>query len=226
MTIKKQNVLFFDLDGTLVDSVPDLTLAVNQTLSDLNGKQFEQSVIRSWVGNGARVLVERALTHSAGVAPSAEQLNQALVLFMTHYEQCLCLNSQLFEGVRNSLELLKTRGYRLGVITNKPERFVRPILKGLEVNHLFELVVGGDTVEKRKPHPLPIHHACEQLAVMHEVCIMIGDSKNDILAAKAANITSIGLTYGYNYGEDIAVNGPDWVVDNFSDLLTILNSEN
>lgn len=221
-----KNILLFDLDGTLVDSAPDLALAVNLTLADLQRPQFDEERIRSWVGNGAQVLIERALSGSVEIS---EQLDQALAAkalatFLAHYQKHLCIKSQLYTGVKDTLIQLKERGYRLAIVTNKPEAFVQPIIDGLGLSHLFECIVGGDTLSKRKPDPLPIHYACEQLAVTPDQCIMIGDSKNDILAAKAAQIPSIGLTYGYNYGEDIAVHDPEWVLDHFADILTVLSA--
>jgi phosphoglycolate phosphatase len=117
---------------------------------------------------------------------------------------------------------LAGQGYRLAIVTNKPERFVPPILEGLGLHGLFELIIGGDTLAKRKPDPLPIEHACKVLGVDVSNCLMVGDSKNDILAAKAAAMQSVGLTYGYNYGESIAIYEPEWVLDHFSDLPSVL----
>jgi phosphoglycolate phosphatase len=145
-------------------------------------------------------------------------------VFLEHYKQNLCIDSCLYEGVESTLHTLKRSGYRLAIITNKPEVFVRPIINALHIGDLFDLILGGDSLSERKPSPLPLIYACEQLKVLPGQCVMVGDSKNDILAAKAANIQSIGLTYGYNYGEDISVYQPDWRFEHFSDLLTILKA--
>ena len=117
---------------------------------------------------------------------------------------------------------LKNAGFRLAIITNKPAVFIQPILSGLGIGDLFELLIGGDTLAEKKPNPAPLHYALEQLKVTAKQCVMIGDSKNDILAAKAANIDSVGLTYGYNYGEDIANYQPQWCFDSFAELLSAL----
>ncbi len=224
MTLSKKNVLLFDLDGTLVDSAPDLALAVNRTLKDFNLAQCEQSAIRSWVGNGAKTLIERALSRSIHIDP---QLNttiaqQALEKFLSHYQQCLCQDSVLYTDVKQGLYSLKSAGFRLAIITNKPFVFIQPILSGLGISSLFELLVGGDTLPERKPAPTPLHYAISQLKVSAEQCVMIGDSKNDIIAAKAANIDSAALTYGYNYGEDIKQYQPQWCFDNFAELIAAL----
>ena len=224
MNIIDKDVLLFDLDGTLVDSVPDLALALNQTLNDLNMTTYDESTIRLWVGNGVKTLVERGLSGTTNTIEQidASLLNDAIAIFLQHYQRCLCIESALYKDVKEGLSILKNSGYRLAIITNKPEVFVQPILNGLGLNDMFELLIGGDTLSERKPHPAPLHYALEKLNVTAEQCLMIGDSKNDILAAKAANISSVGLTYGYNYGEDINNYQPQWCFDSFGELLTAL----
>lgn len=219
-----KQVLLFDLDGTLVDSAPDLALAVNQMLAELGLATFSEQCIRGWVGNGAQVLVQRALSGSSEIAPDldTEAVESALAIFLGSYQANLCVESRLYDGVFNTLTTLKKHEFRLVIVTNKPQRFVQPILDGLGLSDLFEFIVGGDSLEKRKPDPMPLHHICQQLDVTPQQCLMIGDSKNDILAAKAANIDSVGLTYGYNYGEDIAIHQPELVLSDFSDLCTAL----
>ena len=226
MKFLNKDILLFDLDGTLVDSVPDLALAVNQMLAELGLSTFSQNLIRGWVGNGANKLVQRALSGNADISPDLDDTlkARALDIFYQTYQTHNCIKTQLYPDVVNTLAELKKRGYHLAIITNKPERFITPIIDGLGLNGLFELIIGGDTLEKRKPDPLPLHYACQQLSVNTEQCVMIGDSKNDILAAKAANMQSVALTYGYNYGEDISIYQPELVIDNFADLLSALNS--
>lgn len=218
MELKDKNVLLFDLDGTLVDSAPDLALAVNHMLADLNRAEFDEDTIRSWVGNGAKVLTQRALSGSEEIDETLDNAYaaDALTKFLAHYKECVCVNSVLYDGVRDGLVTLKQAGYRLAIITNKPEQFIQPILTGLALDELFELLIGGDTYPVRKPHPEPLFGAMKKLAVTVEQCVMIGDSKNDILAAQAADMASVGLTYGYNYGEDISQYQPNWCFDNFS----------
>lgn len=225
MNFSDKNVLFFDLDGTLVDSAPDLAHSVNQTLITLGVTPFSESIIRNWVGNGAKTLIQRALSGNNNISVDLDDklTERALSIFFKVYESHLCIKSQLYNGVFQTLTELKLRGYELVIITNKPEQFIQPILDGLSLNNLFKLVIGGDTLIKRKPDPLPLNFACQQCAVNTTQCLMIGDSKNDILAAKAAKIESIAVTYGYNYGENINNYDPDLVLNNFSELLNVLH---
>ncbi len=221
--LQQKTVLLFDLDGTLVDSAPDLALALNMTLRDLKLCEYNEPTIRRWVGNGAKLLIERALSSTSKTNKSDPALvNDALALFVQHYQNGLCIKSALYSDVKEGLLTLKASGFRLAIITNKSEAFISPILVGLGIGGLFEVLIGGDTLSEKKPHPAPLNYALQQLKVPAEQCLMIGDSKNDILAAKAANITSVGLTYGYNYGENIADYQPDFCFDSFSELLAAL----
>ena len=224
MKFSNKEVILFDLDGTLIDSVPDLALAVNHMLETLNRETFSEDTIRYWVGNGAQVLVKRALS---GDAKTDEDLDPALFskaldIFLTFYGQNLCIRTVTYPDVLQTLKTLKVQDYRLAIITNKPFDFIAPILEGLELGELFEYFIGGDSLTEKKPNPLPLLHICEKLGVTVEECIMVGDSKNDILAANTCGMQSIGVTYGYNYGEDIGVYKPSIVIDNFGDLLKFL----
>lgn len=224
MTIKNKDVLLFDLDGTLVDSAPDLAVALNKTLKDLNKEEFDIDTIRTWVGNGAKVLVDRGLSGSSVIDSDLDPAlaEKALSLFLVHYSDFICVDTSFYAGVKEGLLSFKEAGFRLGIITNKPEALIQPILSGLGGDGIFEIVIGADTLAEKKPHPLPLRHAAEYFNTPIEKCLMVGDSKNDILAAKAANMDSVGLTYGYNYGEDIALNNPEWCFDTFNELTAAL----
>ena len=221
LKFSNKKAIFFDLDGTLIDSVPDLAVALNHMLSTLNRQTFSEDIIRSWIGNGVSVLVKRALSGEDKIVQDLDGalFEKALAIFLNFYKQHLCVKTQCYAGVRASLKVLKAQGYRLVIITNKPFEFIQPIIEGLELNGLFELLLGGDGLEKRKPDALPLLHACKALNVSVSQCVMVGDSKNDIVAANAANMQSIGLTYGYNYGEDIGLHKPELVFDHFSDIV-------
>lgn len=227
MKFSNKKAIFFDLDGTLIDSVPDLSLAINHMLSELKRPNFTEDTIRSWIGNGATVLVKRALSGNDHIDENLDEslFKQGQMLFLNYYQQHLSVKTKCYAGVRASLKVLKAQGYLLVIITNKPVAFIQPILDGLELNGLFELFLGGDSLAQRKPDALPLLHACETLNVSVDQCVMIGDSKNDIVAAKAANMQSIGLTYGYNYGEDIGLHDPDIVFDHFSDIVATFSPD-
>ena len=224
MTIKNKEVLLFDLDGTLVDSAPDLAVALNKTLRDLQKPEFDLETIRTWVGNGAKVLVDRGLSGAAEIKSDLDQnlANEALSIFLTYYRDFICVDTAFYPGVKAGLLAFKEAGYRLGIITNKPEALIQPILDGLGGSNIFELLIGADTLAEKKPHPLPLLHAVEYFNSTLDKCLMVGDSKNDILAAKAAKMESAGLTYGYNYGENIADNKPEWCFNTFTELTASL----
>ena len=220
MKLKNKKLLIFDLDGTLINSALDLALAVNYTLEKLEQETFSEEIIHGWVGNGALTLVKRALSGSRTVDENLDDayVEKALKIFLDYYEKNLCNATVPYPSVISTLHSLKEK-YTLAIVTNKPFAFVSPILKGLEMDNLFALILGGDSLEKKKPDPLPLQHVCKILNIDIEHSVMIGDSKNDILAANACTMDSVGVTYGYNYGEDIAVHNPSVIIDDFSKLL-------
>ncbi len=224
MKFTNKELIIFDLDGTLIDSVPDLASAVNHMLATLDRDTFEEEIIRYWVGNGAQTLTKRALSGSTEIDENMNEalFEKALAIFLDYYGNHLCTTTKTYPHVAATLRALKSKGYRLAIVTNKPFDFVGPILEGLHLNELFELILGGDSLEKKKPDPSPLLHVCETLNVSIEESVMVGDSKNDILAANAAEIQSIGVTYGYNYGEDIGVYDPSIIINDFSELLEYL----
>jgi len=224
LKLNNKKVIIFDLDGTLINSAPDLAHAVNYMLEQLARSTFSEEIIDGWVGNGALVLVKRALSADRVVNENlnVELIEDALGIFLDFYAQNLCNATVPYENVPSSLKSLKEKGYRLAIVTNKPFAFVAPILQGLDLEDLFEFILGGDSLEEKKPSPIPLLHVCETLNVDVKECVMVGDSRNDILAANACNMQSVGVTYGYNYGEDIGVYKPDIIINYFSELLEIL----
>ena len=224
MRFSNKKVIIFDLDGTLVDSAPDLASAVNHMLKTLERKTFSHDIIRSWVGNGAQTLVKRGLSGNTVIDDQIDPqlFSKALAIFLDFYAKNLCIDTLTYPHVSTTLTDLKSKGYRLALVTNKPYDFIEPLLEGLALSGLFEFCLGGDSLAKKKPDPLPLLTVCERLSVDVTECVMVGDSKNDILAANAANMQSIGVTYGYNYNESITVFEPDSVVDDLSEIIELL----
>ena len=219
-----KQLIIFDLDGTLIDSSHDLANAINYMLCSLGRNTFSADTIHYWVGNGAQILVKRALSGRREIDPNIDErlFNQALEIFLDYYNSHLSIETVPYPNVVSTLQELQGLGYRLAIITNKPYRFVAPILTDLKLDTYFETFLGGDSLSKKKPHPMPLEHLCKTLGVNIDQSVMVGDSKNDILAAKACGMHSIGVTYGYNYGEDINSYDPDLVVDQFQHILPTL----
>lgn len=215
-------LLMFDLDGTLIDSVPDIADAVNHTLTDLNRPTFNEVTIRHWVGNGAKTLIERALTATQNDALQPDTIQTALQYFFNHYAKQTCQKTTAYQGVNEGLHQLAQANFCMSIITNKPMQFVPNILQTLGWQDLFSHVLGGDSLPMKKPDPTPLLFTCEKLQCSPDNSYMIGDSKNDVLAGKNANIKTLALSYGYNYGQDIKDFLPDKTFDNFTDLTTFL----
>ncbi len=224
MKFINKKVIIFDLDGTLIDSSPDLALAINYMLKRLERETFTTDTIHYWVGNGAEMLVKRALSGQREIDENLDStlVTQALKIFLDFYGKNLSIKTVTYPNVLKTLQQLKEYGYRLAIVTNKPVDFVKPILKALSLEELFELYLGGNSLQERKPHPMPLLHVCETFNVTVEECVMVGDSKNDILSAHACNMQSIGVSYGYNYGESINIYNPNVVFDDFADILPTL----
>ena len=224
MNFENKKLLIFDLDGTLINSALDLAIAVNYMLETLERETFSEEIIHGWVGNGALTLVKRALSGNRTVNDSLDEVyvEKVLKVFLDYYAKNLCNATVPYPHVNSTLNKLKDTGYTLAIVTNKPFKFVAPILKGLGMDGLFELILGGDSLSEKKPHPMPLLHVCERLKISVEESVMIGDSKNDILAANACDMHSVGVTYGYNYGEDIGIHQPSMIIDDFSELLKAL----
>ncbi|ATG75083.1 phosphoglycolate phosphatase [Zobellella denitrificans] len=212
----------FDLDGTLIDSVPQLAQAVNRMLVQLGFGEAGEQAVRHWVGNGADMLVRRALTAALGTEPGDELRQAARAAFDAAYDQVADQGLVFYPGVLDTLAALRRAGKRLAIVTNKPYRFVPAILAAAGLSEQFELVLGGDSLPEKKPSPAPLLHVCRSLDMDPARTLMVGDSENDVLAARAAGMAVVGLTYGYNYGRDIADSGPDWVLSDFAALADIL----
>jgi phosphoglycolate phosphatase len=221
---ENRSLILFDLDGTLIDSVPDLALAVNAMLDRLGRAPYSEETIRGWIGNGSAMLVRRAL---AGSRELPENFDEALFarahpIFLEAYAGVLARATRAYPEVPETLAVLRERGYRMAIVTNKPGQFVAPILERLGLAEYFELTVGGEDLPVKKPDPAPLLHACERMATPKNRALMVGDSANDILAARKAGIPVVAVSYGYTHDTPVEAYGPDQVVARFGELREIL----
>lgn len=220
--IKKPEMVLIDVDGTLVDSVPDLAYCVDEMMKQLDMPVRGEAAVRDWVGNGVERLVRRALVNQLEGEPEEAIFEKAYPIFLDLYMENTCKHSCLYSGVREGLDWLKAQGIRLGCVTNKATQFTLPILKELGIHDDFESIVCGDTLAEKKPHPLPLLHSAEALGVKPENAVMIGDSISDVKAARAAGFGIICMSYGYNHGVDIREANPDEVIDSMAQFSEII----
>ena len=204
MTRIDVRAVFFDLDGTLLDTIPDLHAAVNAMLADLGRPALPIEAVGRYVGRGAANLVKRALAGSLDAADDDSPApDEALSSFRRHYARENGQRTRFFPGVREGLEAIRAKGLPMAVITNKPEAFTRPLLEMTALAEFFQTVVSGDDLPRRKPDPMPLVWTCGYLGVSPVDALFIGDSVNDFLAARAACCRVFLLPYGYNEGRDV-----------------------
>jgi phosphoglycolate phosphatase len=207
-----------DLDGTLLDTIPDLADAANAMRVEFGMLELPQETISTYVGKGTENLVIRVLAHNqAGTPPSATEVQQGLDAFARHYHRVNGDKAMLYEGALEGLQAFKAAGVRMAVVTNKPTEFTLPLLQRAGIEHYFEHVVCGDTCPRKKPDPMPLLHACDLLQVAPEDAIAVGDSINDAQAARAAGITVLAVPYGYNEGMDVRTLEVDDIVSSIAD---------
>jgi phosphoglycolate phosphatase len=221
MQFAKPEVILCDLDGTLVNSVPDLAWCADEMLTRLGLPACGEDKVSHWVGNGLNSLLKRVLTNDINGEPEAELLTRAKQIFTDLYERHSCERSHLYDGVQQGLTELVNDKIRLGCVTNKDERFTLPILQRLGIATFFDIVISGDTLTQKKPHPAPLLHGADFFGVAPENAMMIGDSVNDVNASRAAGFRIICMSYGYNHGADIRNAEPDAVIDNFAQLKSL-----
>lgn len=215
-------MILIDVDGTLVDSVPDLAYCVDEMMKALGRSAHGESNVRNWVGNGVERLVKRALIGRLDGEPDEAAFQEALPVFLDLYAKNVSGRSKLFSGVSEALEYFKQQNYKLGCVTNKAAQFTVPLLTDLGIHDNFEFVVCGDTLPQKKPDPAPLLYAAKHFNVTPDNALMIGDSISDVKAARAAGFQIVCMSYGYNHGEDIRNYDPDMVVDSMAELIGIL----
>ena len=223
MTVRKPAMILIDVDGTLVDSVPDLAYCVDSMMEKLDRPACGEARVRDWVGNGVERLVRRALVGALEGEPDAADFERAYPLFIDLYAENTSKRSCLYPGIREGLDMLKTAGYALGCVTNKAARFTEPLLEDLGIRDDFSIVISGDTLPRKKPDPEPLLHAARFFGSTPEASLMIGDSVSDVSAARAAGFQIVCVSYGYNHGVDIRDAEPDAVVDSLTEVSPMLD---
>ena len=218
----RPRMILIDLDGTLVDSVPDLAFCVDAMMARLGRPPHGEAAVRNWVGNGVERLVRRALIGQLSGEPEAADFDRAYPIFLVLYRDNTSQRSRLYPGIREGLDWLKGNRYRLGCVTNKAAQFTEPLLRDLGVRDDFEIVISGDTLPRNKPDPLPLLHAAAHFGVEPAEALMIGDSVSDVKAARAAGFRIYCMSYGYNHGQDIRDFHPDAVMDSLVEVQGLL----
>ena len=220
--MRKPEMILIDVDGTLVDSVPDLAYCVDEMMAVLGREPHGEVRVRDWVGNGVERLVRRALVGALRGEPDEADFERAYPVFLELYAENTSKRSCLYPGVREGLDRLKAANYLLGCVTNKAAQFTEPLLKDLGVYDDFSIVISGDTLTKKKPDPAPLLHAAELLGCQPVDAMMIGDSVSDVAAARAAGFQIVCMSYGYNHGVDIREAAPDAVIDTLTEIMPLL----
>jgi phosphoglycolate phosphatase len=222
--MNKPKMILIDVDGTLVDSVPDLAYCVDEMMARLDRPAWGERRVRDWVGNGVERLVRRALIGRLDGEPEDADFERAYPLFLDLYADNTSKRSRLYPGIREGLDWLRARDYALGCVTNKAARFTEPLLRDLGVRGYFDLVISGDTLARKKPDPLPLLHAAAHFGAQPAESLMVGDSVSDVKAARAAGFRIFCMSYGYNHGADIREANPDAVMDSLTEIQGLLEN--
>ncbi|UTA48597.1 phosphoglycolate phosphatase [Simiduia sp. 21SJ11W-1] len=212
---KPPQLVLFDLDGTLIDSVPDIATATDTMLKSLGQPEAGVARVRNWVGNGAATLVARALEH-AGLEQSMHA--QAMTLWRAAYTLCCTRNTSLYPGAKEFLAFLQQSNISMALVTNKPVQFARPIVEHLGIAHYFDSMFGGECVANKKPAPDMLLEAMKEANIGAAHTLMVGDSAADIGAARAAQVPVAAVSYGYDRGAPVATLNPDALVDDLRKL--------
>ena len=223
------DLVIFDLDGTLVDTAPELCDAVNDTLETLGYAEVSEALVREWIGHGTRELMLRALSHAADWSAEALRrsgaIDRAMPVFAQHYAVHCGTRAKPYAGVEATLQGLRGLSVRAAVVTNKERQYASSLLVSLGLLHYFDPLVAGDTLHERKPHPLPLQFCLRAHAVPPERALFVGDSSIDIETARNAGVAVWAVPYGYNQGRPIAASQPDRVIASVSEVLDAVRTE-
>jgi phosphoglycolate phosphatase len=220
----KVKAILIDLDGTLIHTAPEIARAANAMLTTLNLPHLPLEKIESFIGDGAAALIKRCLSHQHGLDVGDAHFNQAQTLFFKHYAEVLT-DSQPYPQIKESLSAMKDAGFPLACVTNKSANFTERLLQKTGLFDYFNLVVAGDTLDKKKPDPDQIFYVCKAFNIDPWEALLIGDSNTDILAAKNAGCYVFTVPYGYNQGLAIDESMIDIMLQDLSETLTYINNQ-
>jgi phosphoglycolate phosphatase len=219
--------VLFDLDGTLIETAPEISDAVNDALQAVGLEPVGLPMVRNWIGHGTATLLRSALSYrleiEVGALDQWPSYAQAVQAFEAAYEARCGTRSHLYEDVRETLAVLKANGVRVAVVTNKEARFTERVLKAHQLDRIMDAVISGDTLATKKPNPAGIQHVMERFNVAPDECLFVGDSSIDAATAKAAGVTVWLLPYGYNMGQPLEACQPDAILSEFGDVLSALD---
>ena len=206
----------WDLDGTLVDSAADIATSLNRLLVENHLDALDEARIRNMIGEGVAVLIRRGFEEH-GITPDPQRLEQLVERFLVIYGEVATASTRLFPGAREALKSLSDAGLRQAICTNKPESITRQVLAGLDIDGYFDVVIGGDTLPRNKPDPLPLRTALESLQAAPGRSLMVGDSAIDVQTAHAAGVGMAFVTFGYGPGPKDP-HSADYLIDDFTEL--------
>jgi phosphoglycolate phosphatase len=217
--------VIFDLDGTLVDSAPDIAASVTHALQHIGIQSPPLARIKSYIGNGANRLIHRSLTGDVDGIAEDILFESASYYFFDHYEKNICSRSTPYPGVVETLGALLDRGYVLACVTNKPARFTDPLLEQLELDRFFSVTISGDSLDRKKPFPDQLLYVARHCEISPQKCVMVGDTATDVIAAKDANMSVVFVSYGYGDLSDIVSHNPMAIIDSFDEIVGVLTVE-
>lgn len=214
--------VMIDLDGTLLDTAGDLAIAANMMLQELGKAKLPLSTIQSYIGNGIQNLVKKSLTKSFGDEFDAGLFSRAMTIYELEYEKNLCITTHPYPKAIDGLEAMKNAGFQLACITNKSEAFTLPLLRATNLLDYFDVVLSGDSLPRKKPDPMPLHHACSLFKILPREMLLIGDSLNDSEAARAAGCYVFCVPYGYNEGRNVLELDCDAIIPSIFDAMDLI----
>lgn len=214
--------VMIDLDGTLLDTAGDLANAANMMLRELEKAELPLSTIQSYIGKGIQNLVKKSLAQSIGDEPDAGLFSRAMTIYEHEYEKNLCITTHPYPGAIDGLVAMKNAGFQLACITNKSEAFTLPLLRATNLPSYFDVVLSGDSLPRKKPDPMPLHHACSLFGILPHEMLLIGDSLYDSEAARAAGCYVFCVPYGYNEGRNVLELDCDAIIPSIFDAVELI----